>query len=57
MHKATIVWRSEISGEHISVVKHDDLVIFLAEVTGSIQGITAAGSVVTSLVTEKVEAA
>lgn len=56
MHKATIVSRSPFSGEHFTVIENDNYVFFLAEVTGSVQGITAAGSVITSLETEMVEA-
>jgi hypothetical protein len=52
MHKATIVSLSKISGEHTLVIENDNLLLFLAEVTGSIQGITAAGSVITSLETK-----
>lgn len=56
MHKAIIISRAPLSGEHTHVVENENLTFFLAEVTGSIQGITAAGAVITSLTTEEVQA-
>ena len=49
MHKATIVSRSEISGDHVHVVEHEDHTMFYATIAGTVEGITACGSVVTSL--------
>ena len=49
MHKATIVYRSQISGEHTTEISDEDITLFYAQVVGAVQGITAAGSVVVSV--------
>ena len=56
MHKATIVSRSEISGDHVHVVEHEDHTMFYAQIVGTVEGITAAGSVVVSIHHERVDA-
>ena len=56
MHKATIVSRSEISGENVHVIEHEDHTLFYASIVGAVEGITAAGSVVVSIRHERVEA-
>ena len=49
MHKATIVSRSQISGEHVHTVEHEDHTMFYAQIVGVVEGVTAAGSVVVSV--------
>lgn len=56
MHKATITSLSKISGENTTEVEHDDLFMFYAQIVGVVQGVTAAGSVIVSVTTEKVDA-
>ena len=49
MFKATITSRSQISGEHVHTVEHEDHTMFYAQIVGAVQGITAAGSVIVSV--------
>lgn len=53
MHKATITSRSEISGERVYTVEDENLLTFYAQIVGAVQGITAAGSVVVSVISSK----
>lgn len=53
MHKATIVSRSQISGEHVHTVEHEDHTMFYAQIVGVVEGVTAAGSVVVSVTHER----
>lgn len=53
MHKATITSRSEISGESVYIVEDENLLMFYAQIVGAVQGITAAGSVVVSVISSK----
>jgi hypothetical protein len=53
MHKATIVSLSKISGENYHEVEDDNLLTFYAQIVGVVQGVTAAGSVVVSVVTSQ----
>jgi hypothetical protein len=53
MHKATITYRSPISGVHSSVVTDDNITLFYAQIVGTVQGATAAGSVILAIDIEK----
>ena len=53
MHKATITSRSEISGESVYTVEDENLLTFYAQIVGAVQGITAAGSVVVSVISSR----
>jgi hypothetical protein len=55
MHKATITSLSQFSGENYHEIEDDNLMTFYAQIVGTVQGITAAGAVITSVVTETVE--
>ena len=55
MHKATITNVSPILGECVNTVEHEDIALFYATVVGTIQGLTASGSTITSVVTERSE--
>lgn len=57
MHKATLVSRSQISGEYTHIIENDDLIQLYAETAGAVEGITSAGSVIVSLVIDKVVSA
>ena len=56
MYKATITSLSPLSGEHVSIIEDDSVLSFFARVTGTVEGICAAGSSVISLVHEGVVA-
>ena len=56
MHKATIVSTSPILGECAQTVEHEDIALFYATIVGTVQGLTAAGSIVTSVVTDRGDA-
>jgi len=49
MHKATIISTSPLLGEHVQTVEHEDVALLYATIAGTVEGITAAGSVVTRL--------
>ena len=51
MHKATMTALSKISGENTHTVESDNLTMFYAQIVGVVQGVTAAGSSVVSVVT------
>ena len=51
MHKATITALSQFSGENYHEVESDNLITFYAQIVGVVQGVTAAGSSVVSVVT------
>lgn len=53
MHRATITSLSQFSGENYHEVEDDNLLAFYAKIVGVVQGITAAGSVVVSVITSK----
>lgn len=53
MHKATITALSKISGENTHTVEDDNLMTFYAQIVGVVQGVTAAGSSVISVVTSE----
>lgn len=55
MHKATITALSQFSGENYHEIEDDNLNTFYAQIVGAVQGITAAGSVVVSVVTSQEE--
>lgn len=49
MHKAIITSTSPLLGERVQTVEHEDVALFYATVAGTVEGITACGSVVTRL--------
>ena len=49
MHKATVISHSPLLGETTNTVEHEDIALFYATIVGTVEGITAAGSVVTAL--------
>lgn len=53
MHKATLISVSPVLGERVNIVEHEDIALFYATLAGTVEGLTAAGSVVTSVVTER----
>lgn len=55
MHKATIISTSPLLGEYVNTVEHEDIAMFYATVVGTVQGLTAAGSTITSVLTDRVE--
>lgn len=55
MHRATITSLSQFSGENYHEVEDDNLMTFYAQIVGVVQGITAAGSAVVSVVTASKE--
>ena len=55
MHKATITSLAQFSGEHYHEVESDNLMMFYAQIVGVVEGVTAAGSSVVSVVIHNVE--
>lgn len=53
MHKATIVTDSPLLGVRTHTVEDEDISMFHARLVGTLEGLTASQSIITSVVTDR----